>query len=84
MYGDRQDSVSTRLHSGIGGEAAIDGDGNACDEAGSIVVQQEQYRTAELLFAVAEAAHGRSGQDLARAGGGGAIGVEEQRRVLLG
>ena len=34
---------------------------NAGDEAGGIVVQQEQHRAAELLFAVAEASHGCRG-----------------------
>ncbi len=84
MYGDRQDSVFTGLHAGIGREAAVDGNRHAGDEACGIVVEQEQHRAAELLFAVAEAAHGRSGQDLARAGRGRAVRVEEQRRVLLG
>ena len=67
----------------VGGEAAVNGQADAGDEAGSLVVQQEQQGTHQILFAVAEAAHGGGSQDLFGAGGGGAVLVVEEPCVLL-
>ena len=54
------------LYAGISGKAAVDGKGHAGDEAGRLVVQQKQHRAGELT-ALAKAAHGRGGKDLAGA-----------------
>src|SRR5699024_7910456 len=67
----------------IGREAAVHRQGDAGDEAGGLVADQEQQRALQL-GAVAKAAHGGGGKDLAGAGGGGAVGVVEQALVLPG
>ena len=74
-------SCSSSSHARVGGKAAVDRDRHAGDEAGGVIIQEKQHRARELL-ALAEAAHGRGGEDLARAGGRRAVLVPEERGVL--
>ena len=76
-----QQALFELLYAGVGQKAAVDGQRHAGDEAGGLVVEEEQQGAVQLL-GLAEAAHGRGGQDLAGAGGGGAVGVPEEGRVL--
>ena len=71
------------LHARIGGEAAIDGQADAGDETGSVIVQQEQQCAHKVLFAVAEAAHGGRSKDLVGTGRRGAVLIVEEAGVLL-
>ena len=71
------------LHAGVGRKAAVDGQHDAGDGGGSLVIGEEE-QAAKQLLGVDEAAHGGAVEDLGGAGGGGAIGVEEQRAVLVG
>ena len=66
---------------GIGGETAVDGDDDARDEGGCLVVQKEQQRAVQLL-AFTEAAHRGGGKDRAGARRGRAVRVPQQSGVL--
>ena len=71
------------LHTGVGREAAVDGQHHTGDEAGCFVIQQEE-QTALQLTVFTEATHGGSGKDLAGTGRGCAILLEEETSVLIG
>ena len=69
--------------SGVGGEAAVDGEDYAGDEACGFIVEEEE-KSALKLLAFAESAHGRRGKNFAGARGGSAVIVEEKLCILLG
>ncbi len=72
----------TMLHAREAGEAAVYGEDGAGDEGGG--VGEEEVECAVELGGGAEAAEGRLVEHGLPAGGGGAVGVEEQAAVLIG
>lgn len=73
-----------KLNSGISGEAAVDGQADAGDEACCIVIQQEQDCAHQIFLTITEAAHGGTVQNSLRPCGGRTVVVIQELCVLLG
>ena len=71
------------LYSRISGEASVDGNYHAVNEAGSLAVNKPKKSTDEIV-GLAETTHGGVAEYLVGTGGKRSVGVEEKGAVLIG